>query len=56
MPYPFHKIEVGSETGIEKEYSPKVQKVEKKDNVVGTMLVNIFQNLVDIVRILIKWR
>ena len=51
------ETEVGSETGIEIDYSPKMITVDRKsDKQVGTMLKNIFINFVDIVRMLIRWR
>ena len=47
--------EVGSETGIEQEDSPLV--VDRKSEIsVGTMINNIFINLWDIIKILLRWR
>lgn len=57
MPYPMYKsVEVGSETGIEQEDSPEVTDDLKSDFDWLASIKNIFKNLVDIIRILIKWR
>jgi len=57
MPYPMYKsVEVGSETGIEEEDSPLVANNLKSDFDWLASIKNIFKNLVDIIRILIKWR
>tara|TARA_R100001244_G_scaffold38734_3_gene35051 strand:+ start:208 stop:369 length:162 start_codon:yes stop_codon:yes gene_type:complete len=49
-------IEVGSETGIEQEDLPLVANNLKSDFDWLASIKNIFKNLVDIIRILIKWR
>ena len=62
MPFPMKprnydspEIEVGSETGIEQKDSPLT--VDRKSEVsVGTRINNIFINLWDVFKILIKWR
>jgi|TARA_R110002110_G_scaffold54334_1_gene156035 hypothetical protein len=57
MPYPMYKsVEVGSETGIEDEDLPLVANNLKSDFDWLASIKNIFKNLVDIIRILIKWR
>ena len=55
MPYPFEKIEVGSETGIEQD-SPSKTKQSKSEFDWLASIKRIFINLVDIVKILIRWR
>lgn len=49
-------IEVGSETGIEQEDLPLVANNLKSDFDWLASIKNIFKNLVDIIKILIKWR
>ena len=62
MPYPFKKEdvigdwEVGSETGIEQEELPLSAENFKSEFDWLASFRSIFKNLVDIIRILIKWR
>jgi hypothetical protein len=62
MPYPFKKEdvvgdwEVGSETGIEQKELPLTAEVEKVEFDWLASFESIFKNLVDIIRLLIKWR
>ena len=57
MPYPMYKsVEVGSETGIEDEDLPLVANNLKSDFDWLASIKNVFKNLMDIIRILIKWR
>ena len=48
--------EVGSETGIEQEELPLVTDNFKSEFDWLASIKNIFSNLVDIIRLLIKWR
>ena len=50
------KNEVGSETGIEQEDSPFTADNFKSEFDWLASIRNIFRNLVDIIRLLIKWR
>jgi len=52
----YKSVEVGSETGIEDEDLPLVANNLKSDFDWLASIKNIFKNLVDIIRILIKWR
>jgi len=56
MPYPMEKNEVGSETGIEQEDLPFTADNFKSEFDWLASIRNIFRNLVDIIRLLIKWR
>jgi len=55
MPYPFHKNEIGSETGIEEDYQPRGIKVGSDFDWLASIR-NIFINLSDMIRIILKWR
>jgi len=55
MPFPMGN-EVGSETGIEQEELPLVADNFKSEFDWLASIKNIFSNLVDIMRLLIKWR
>ena len=54
MPESFEDIEVGSETGIEQE-SPSKNNIKSDFNWLAR-IKNIVNNIVDIVKILIRWR
>ena len=56
MPYPFHKNEIGSETGIEREELPLPADNLKSEFDWLASFKSILENLVDIVRIILKWR
>mgnify|MGYP003628070289 FL=1 len=56
MPYPMKENEVGSETGIEQEELPLSADNFKSEFDWLASIRNIFKNLVDIIRLLIKWR
>jgi len=55
-PYPMERNEVGSETGIEQEDLPLSAEIEKVKFDWLASFKSIFKNLVDIIRLLIKWR
>ena len=56
MPYPMARNEVGSETGIEQEELPLPADNFKSEFDWLASFKSIFKNLVDIIRLLIKWR